>query len=344
MIRIGIIGLGAVGQIAHLASFKAVAGCDVVAVADLRPGLCDLVCRHYGVTKAYGTHHALLNDPEVDAVAVVVRRPATGPIVLDALAASKHVLCEKPMAHTAEQGRRLVDAAAAACRHLAVGFMKRYDPGVWAFTKTLSRLRQGCTLGRMLHVRTYSFAGNDGLVRGGFLMTDEERPDGLDLWPVAPSWVPASQAGDYASFLNVHSHMINLVNHLFGSLPTIVLAQRHRYANGLTAIVQWDDMDGVMEFGESKSNDWHEGIEVVFERGRLTLNLPMPLRPMAIGEVTLVTETETRRLAADGADWAFRAQAQGFVRAVKGGDAPLTTGAGSIEDLVFMEQLWSKGT
>src|SRR5438270_584355 len=113
MLGIGIVGAGMVGQLAHIANYRQLADCRVLALADLRAELRRQVGERFGITRLYASHLELLEDPEVEAVVVVTNRPATGPVVLDALEAGKHVFSEKPMAHTLAQGVQLVEAAEA---------------------------------------------------------------------------------------------------------------------------------------------------------------------------------------------------------------------------------------
>src|SRR6185312_543118 len=107
---IGIIGAGMVGQMCHLANFVSNPACRVVAIADLRPDLAAAAAAKFGISRVYGSHRALLDDPDVSAVVVVTRRRATGPIVLEALKRGRHVLSEKPMAYTVVQATTLVEA------------------------------------------------------------------------------------------------------------------------------------------------------------------------------------------------------------------------------------------
>jgi len=118
-----------VGQVGHLANYLDLAGCRVIALSELRPELGRLAAARFGVKKLYGSHRDLLADHEVEAVVVVTRPHAHGPIVLDALEAGRHVLSEKPMAHTVEQAMRLVQAAESRQLCYSVGFMKRHDAG-----------------------------------------------------------------------------------------------------------------------------------------------------------------------------------------------------------------------
>ena len=67
-VRIGLVGVGTMGQMAHLRSFVNVADCEVVALAEIRPKLGKLVAERYGVPKVYGDHKAMLAAEELDGV------------------------------------------------------------------------------------------------------------------------------------------------------------------------------------------------------------------------------------------------------------------------------------
>lgn len=335
---IGMIGAGMVGQVVHLANFVAVERCRVVALAELRPDLGASAAARFGVPRLYESHRALLDDPEVEAVVVVTRRPATGPVVLDCLTAGRHVLSEKPMAHTVAQAERLVTAAKAAGRIYAVGFMKRHDAGVQAAKATFDSLLASGDLGALLEVRAWSWCGEFGRGTGGFVMTPEPRPEGLELWPVAPDWLAAERAEEYAWFLNVFSHDLNLLRYLLGGTPE-PRAVDFRRRNGRVALFDHQGVPVVLSFGEQQGTDWCEGIEASFERGRLRLDLPSPLAREETAHVSLTRGRATTTLDT-GWSWAFRRQADAFVDDCRFGRTPLASGADSIEDLRLAEHLW----
>src|SRR6266850_3209607 len=156
---VGFVGAGMVGQVAHLANFASLPVCRVVALAELRPELGRMAAAKFGVKKLYQSHRELLADNEVEALIVVTRPHAHGPIVLDALEAGRHVLSEKPMAHTVEQALRLVQAAERRRVCYAVGFMKRHDAGAQLAKALLDGLRESGELGRIVLVRAYCFGG-----------------------------------------------------------------------------------------------------------------------------------------------------------------------------------------
>lgn len=126
---IGVIGAGRAGMI-HARSFAAhVDGARLVALSDPSAEGLAAAGREVGVESLYPTHEQLLSDPGVDAVVVVTPTRFHQQIVLDAAAAGKHVLCEKPMAMSVEECTTMVRACDQAGVRLQIGFMRRFDAG-----------------------------------------------------------------------------------------------------------------------------------------------------------------------------------------------------------------------
>jgi myo-inositol 2-dehydrogenase/D-chiro-inositol 1-dehydrogenase len=126
-VNIGIIGPGGMGR-AHIARIEnELAGGKVVAVTDIDPANAQKVAEPLGATVC-PDDTALINAPEVDAVLVTSFGPAHEASVLKCIAAGKPVLCEKPLAPTADACVRIMDAEQAAGRkYVTVGFMRRFD-------------------------------------------------------------------------------------------------------------------------------------------------------------------------------------------------------------------------
>ena len=339
-IGIGMVGAGMVGQIAHLANFAQVAGARVVAIAELRPELGAEAAQHYGVAKLYPSHRELLNDADVDAVVVVTRRPATGPIVLDALRAKRHVLSEKPMSHSVAQAQILVDAARAAGVRYSVGFMKRHDPGVVLAKRTIDELRRSEDMGRIATVRAWCLGGNFNRHAGAHAMTAEPRPDGLELWPIAPDWLEPALHQDYAWFTNVFIHDVNLLRYLLGDEVRVRYADL-RDRDARIAHLDFADFPAVLEMAELPIEEWREGVEVTFERGTLRLDLNAPLDPTP-ARVTLAYADGRREILTPPDGWAFRRQAEAFVAEIASGAAALASGEDSVADLHLIEDIWRR--
>ncbi len=340
-VRIGMIGAGMVGQVAHLSNFTQNSDCEVVALAELRPELGKLVAAKFGVPKVYGSHADLLAKADVNAVVVVTRRAATGPIVLDALKAGKHVLSEKPMAHTIDQGETLVRAAAARGLCYAIGYMKRHDAGTEDAKHLLDRFRQTGELGRIVLARAYCHGGAFACGTDGYAMTDEPRPDGIELWPEGPDWIAEQNRADYAWFLNVYSHDINLLRHLLGGSLAVRAVDVKRRKGGLV-LFDAGEFPVTLEFAEVQFDEWTEGLEIYFERGRLTLSFASPMLRNVPARVTVERAGEGATRRAVPWSWAFRRQADAFVADILAKRTPAASGADALEDVRLVEQIWRR--
>jgi predicted dehydrogenase len=340
---IGFVGAGMVGQVAHLANCIDIPACRVVALAELRPELGRMAAARYGVKKLYQSHREMLADAEVEAVVVVTRPHAHGPIVLDALEAGRHVLSEKPMAHTVEQALRLVNAADRRKLNYAVGFMKRHDAGAQQAKATLDALRSSGELGRIVLVRAWCYGGEFRCGTSDFVMTDEARPDGLSTWPSAPDWVPSASVQDYAWFLNVFLHDLNMLRFLAGSEPE-VRAVDFAKKNGRLVMLDFKEFPAILEMAEIASHDWQEGVEILFEKGRLTLQFPSPMLRNTPARLELARAGATSETVQPRApwSWAFRRQAEAFVADIAAGREPLASGRDGVGDLRLAEAIWSK--
>lgn len=94
----------------HLKSIKEVEGITVTAVADLDQARMEGVRRKAGAERGYTDPKELLADPMVEAVAINTPPRFHEGLVLEAIEAGKHVLCEKPLAQTIEGCKRIGDA------------------------------------------------------------------------------------------------------------------------------------------------------------------------------------------------------------------------------------------
>lgn len=100
------------------AQFHALASRDAAKLADAHT--------RFGVTRTYGTYDALLGDPEVDAVYLPLPNALHRAWTIQAAEHGKHVLCEKPLALNAAEGREMTAACAAYGVTLMEAFMYRY--------------------------------------------------------------------------------------------------------------------------------------------------------------------------------------------------------------------------
>jgi myo-inositol 2-dehydrogenase/D-chiro-inositol 1-dehydrogenase len=114
-----------------------VTGAEVVAVTDVDAARAREVAAGVGA-RALSTGQEVVEDPLVDAVVITSWGPTHAEYVLAAIEAGKYVFCEKPLATTAEDCLRIVEAEQAFGRRLVqVGFMRRYDSGYRAMKRII---------------------------------------------------------------------------------------------------------------------------------------------------------------------------------------------------------------
>jgi predicted dehydrogenase len=153
-IGVAVVGAGMAGR-AHAAGYRSAttlygAGLPevrLVAIADVNAAFAADTARRFGYQRTEPGWEAVAEAPDIDAVSVVVANPLHRQIVEGLLAAGKHVLCEKPMAPSVEEGAAMVEAAKAAGRQAAVGFTFRRSPAIAAVRDQV----QGGGIGRPLH-------------------------------------------------------------------------------------------------------------------------------------------------------------------------------------------------
>ncbi len=123
--RIGIIGAGGMARY-HIEGFRK-AGGEVVAMADVNHEAAKQSAAANGIDRAFGDVAELLAS-DIDAVSVIVPNKFHAPIAIQALAAGKHVFCEKPPALNAAEAREMIAARDRAGRQLMFNFNNRARP------------------------------------------------------------------------------------------------------------------------------------------------------------------------------------------------------------------------
>jgi predicted dehydrogenase len=128
MLRIGILGAAKIAPPALVRPARAVAEVEVTAVAARDPGRADAFARKHGIARTLPSYQAVLDDPDVDAVYNPLPNGLHAEWTLKALAAGKHVLCEKPFTANAAEARTVAEAAKAAGLVVMEAFHYRYHP------------------------------------------------------------------------------------------------------------------------------------------------------------------------------------------------------------------------
>ena len=344
-VRIGFVGVGRMGQCAHLRNYVAVPGCRVAAIADPRQATAQRVAERYGVPKVYADAAAMLAREDLDALVACQPFTRHGVLLAELLKAGKPIFIEKPLAGTPEAGRAIVDAVAASGTWIMVGYHKRSDPATAYAVAKISELRRSGELGQMTSLRILMPAGD--WVADGFADLIDEG----DQAPPMAEDPPSAEMGPeltetYRAFVNYYIHQVNLARHLPGEPYSV------EYAHPSGRVLVGTSASGtpcVIEMSPYRTTiDWQESAMVTYERGYVKLELPAPLARNRPGRVEVFHDPgggATPETTVPQLPWvdAMRQQAMNFVAAVRGERAPVCDAAEALEDLLLARdfvRLW----
>lgn len=128
MVTVGIIGAGRIGKVHTQSICNYVRNARIKTVAD--PFMNDQTeawLKDMGVEGTTKDYHDILGDPEIEAVLICSSTNTHSPISLEAIAAGKHVFCEKPIDHDLTKIKQVVDALKGSNIKYQVGFNRRHD-------------------------------------------------------------------------------------------------------------------------------------------------------------------------------------------------------------------------
>ena len=137
-LKLGIIGAGGICNNKHLPSLAKVTDkAEVVALCDLIEEKAVETAKRHGLenVKIYTDYKELLSDPSIDVVHVCTPNVSHCQITVDAFAAGKHVLCEKPMAATAEDAGKMLEAWKKSGKKFTIGYQNRFRYDVQVLKK-----------------------------------------------------------------------------------------------------------------------------------------------------------------------------------------------------------------
>jgi predicted dehydrogenase len=150
LLRIGVLGAARIAPAALFGPAKASTEAEVTAVAARDPERARAFAAKHGIAKTYGDYAELLADPSIDAVYNPLPNGLHGRWTLAALAAGKHVLCEKPFTANASEARKVADVARESGLVVMEAFHYRYHP---LFQRAVEIVKSG-ELGTLQRIET----------------------------------------------------------------------------------------------------------------------------------------------------------------------------------------------
>jgi predicted dehydrogenase len=175
--RIAIIGCGGIANGKHMPSLSKLKNVEMVAFCDIIVDKANEAAEKYGKgeKKVYENYKEVLKDKSIDIVHVCTPNDSHAEIAVAALAAGKHVMCEKPMAKTAKDARLMVEAARRSGKKLTIGYNNRFRPD----SQHLHKLCEDGELGEIYFAKAHAIRRRAVPTWGVFL--DEEKQGGGPL-------------------------------------------------------------------------------------------------------------------------------------------------------------------
>ncbi|RWO43884.1 MAG: Gfo/Idh/MocA family oxidoreductase [Mesorhizobium sp.] len=310
-LRVGVLGCGPIAQFAHLESCVKAGNADLYAICDAAPDLLARMGATYEPQKMYSDYEAMLADPELDAVIVATSDAYHVPMSIRALNAGKHVLCEKPIGTSVEEGEALAEAVRRSGKILQVGHMKRFDPALEAARDFVRD-----EIGEVLALKAWYC---DSTHR--YTNTDAVQP-----LPVTsrlarkPAGNPKADLRQY--FMLAHgSHLVDTARFLCGDIVA-VRARLNEKFGAYCWFVETEFASGALghlDLTVAVRMDWHEGFQLYGENGSViarTFN-PWYFRASEVEIFHEKTATAHKPLGADG--HFFRRQLEGLADTVLNG-------------------------
>ncbi len=157
-VRLGIVGVGSRGS-ALLLNIQQIENAEVVAVCDnYEPHYLRAIDMTGGKAKAYYDHRKMIDEiNDLDAVVIATPLHEHAHITIDFLNAGIHTFCEKSVARTIQDAKRMVDASLATGKILQIGQQRLFNP---VYLDALERIRTG-EIGQVTQVRAYWHRNDD---------------------------------------------------------------------------------------------------------------------------------------------------------------------------------------
>ncbi|HEX8151024.1 MAG TPA: Gfo/Idh/MocA family oxidoreductase [Pyrinomonadaceae bacterium] len=260
-VRWGVLGAAKIAVEKVIPAMRRGEWSEVVGLASRDAATAARVARGLGVPKSYGSYEELLADPDIEAVYNPLPNHLHVPWTLKAAEAGKHVLCEKPIALSADEARLLIDARDRTGVKIQEAFMVRTHPQ-WAAARELVRS------GRVGELRSVE----------SFFSYFNRDPSNIRN-------IPAAGGG---ALMDIGCYPVQISRFVYGAEPRRVLGLVERDPEMKTdrltsAILEFET--GRATFTCSTQLAAHQRVELVGTRGRVEVEIPFnapPDRPTRI--------------------------------------------------------------
>jgi len=255
VLRWGVLSTADIARTKVIPGMRRAARADVVAIASRDATRARAVAAELAIPTAHSSYEALLADPDVDAVYLPLPNHLHPEWAIAALRAGKHVLCEKPLAMSSAEARRMGEAAEATGMHLMEAFMYRLHPSWVAVRELVASGR----IGRLVAIQSWFSYFNDD-----------------------PTNIRNIRDAGGGALYDIGCYCVNLSRTLFGSEPSRVDGFLVRDPVGGTDILTSGLLqfgDGVATFTCSTRAEDDQRVHIYGTEGRISVGIPFNIPP-----------------------------------------------------------------
>lgn len=304
-LRWGVMSTAKIGMEKVVPAIQQAANCEVVAIGSRDAERGKEAAARLGIPTVHGSYEALLADPEVEAVYIPLPNHLHAEWTIQAAAAGRHVLCEKPLALTATQAQAMVDACERAGVKFMEAFMYRLHP---SWVKARELVESG-RIGELRAVQSW-----------------------FSYYNVDPTNIRNIAEYGGGALMDIGCYAVNLSRMLFGGEPTAMHAVVHRDPTfGVDVLTS-----GLLEFDKgqaaftcSTQAEPDQRVHIVGTEGRILIEIPFniprdrPTRIYVTSGGNPPTDPDTETIMLPTADQ-YTIQAEQFAGAVLD-DRPVPT-------------------
>jgi predicted dehydrogenase len=328
-LRFAVAGTGSIIREFHLPVLLKNPRAEVVAAANLHPRSLDALVSDFGIPTSYNDFDQLAGDPNVDAVVIGLPNYLNATVAIKMLRAGKHVLCEKPMARTVEEAKRMLRASEDSAKTLMIAH-------VWRSNEEVRWLRELVTsgiLGSIFKCKAHAVSQSWG--------------------PLAGSWRVKAELSGGGVFADVGIHAVDTLAFLFGDRvhPIKLFAAKGNFFQKLevedtaSVMMQYDNgMTIWIEAGwyHNFANSPHGAIEVFGTKGYARL---FPTEFHYESEGKRIQDRPFGPPTGPHIDMKMYAtQIDDFIQCALAGRAPLCDGRSGLENMKIMEAVYESAT
>jgi predicted dehydrogenase len=332
LLRVGVLGAGQIAQAAHFESCVKARNAELTAICDVADDLRERMAVAHGARKTFNDYDKMLADDGIDAVIIATADAFHVPASLRALAAGKHVLCEKPVGISVEEAEELAAAVKRSGKVFQVGHMLRFDAGIQA-TKQFIDTEMGelAALKAWYCDSTHRYPMTDAIQPAIVASSQAKRP----------AQNPKADLKRY--YMLAHGcHLLDLARFLAGDIVSVQtrLSERGGMRCWFAAVNFASGALGHLDLTIAIRMDWHEGFHIYGQNGSAIGKIYNPWYYKS-SDVEIFREADGsfhRVLGPDG--HFYRRQLEGFADVVLNGaamtGASAQDGVASVRGMVAM--------